>query len=113
MQITIPNWKPAALNEYVGKHWTVGHKLKKRDREMIKSHTIFQSFAVRKRRVDCHIELGPKQRQTDPDSRWKSLLDALVAAEQLVDDTSEWCQMGEVTYSRGKLKTIITLTDIP
>jgi hypothetical protein len=44
--------------------------------------------------------LGPRQRGADPDAYWKSLLDALVHAGLLVDDSPKWCELGPVRFER-------------
>ncbi len=111
-EITIEKWRPARLNEFVGKHWSMGAKLKKLDRTIVFAHSTTKPKAEEKRRVDVHMVLGPRQKESDPDSRWKSLLDALVFSKMLIDDTGMYVQLGDVTYSRGEPKTIITLTDM-
>jgi len=112
VQIHIKNWRPAALNEYVGKHWAIGHKLKKRDREMVWAHMPHVFKPTGKRQVDLHISLAPKQKKVDPDGYWKSVNDALVYCGLLIDDTDQYVKLGEVTYSRGEPSTTILLTDI-
>lgn len=112
MIIIIPNHHPAALNQYIGKHWSVGHKLKRLDKEMVLSYSRHIVPASTKRRVDFTIILGRGQKARDPDAYTKSLGDALVHAGMLVDDSHKWVEWGNVEYLRGIKATIITLTEI-
>ncbi len=64
------------------------------------------------RRVDLKItnRLG---RERDPDASWKSVLDGLVHARMLIDDSRRWVKLGDVTVERGSERsTCITLTDL-
>lgn len=112
IDIEIPNWRPALLNQYIGKHWSVGAKLKKRDKAMVLAFACNKPKATGKRRVDLFITLGTRQRQSDYDAPWKSLLDALVNCKMLIDDNAAGVQLGDIIYDRGKAKTIIRLTDL-
>jgi Holliday junction resolvase RusA-like endonuclease len=52
-------------------------------------------------------------RERDPDASWKSVLDGLVHARMLIDDSRKWCKLGDVTFERGSERaTTIQLTDI-
>jgi Holliday junction resolvase RusA-like endonuclease len=52
-------------------------------------------------------------RERDPDASWKSVLDGLVHAHMLIDDSRKWCKLGDVTFERGSERaTTIQLTDI-
>ncbi len=114
-QLVIPGWRPAALNQYVGRHWAVGHRLKKQDNQTVRLTALLQGLrpATSKRRVSVQVTLGKRQRPRDPDACWKSLLDALVAARLLTDDDAEGVQLGDFTYERGEqMQTRITLEDL-
>ncbi len=103
---------PARINELLG-HWGKAAKRKKLDRDTVAIVARDIPKAKGKRRVDIHLIMGPRQRTPDPDSSWKSLLDSLVACGQLVDDRKECCELGSVTFSRGKAaETVVTLTDL-
>lgn len=112
MIITIPNHHPAALNQYIGRHWSIGAKLKKIDKQMVLAYCQHIPKAKTKRRVDFTIILGKGQRARDPDAYQKSLGDALVNAQMLFGDSHKWVEWGNVEYLRGIKATIITLTDI-
>lgn len=90
-------------------------RMKKSDREMVAGYARLAEVpkAKRKRRVRLTIVLGPRQRGADPDAFWKGLLDSLVAAELLVDDSKEWVELAPVEYERGKERaTRIVLEDM-
>ena len=114
-RVAIPGWRPALLNEYVGRHWSVGARLKKRDRKFVGVAVVAHGVPLArcKRRVTLTIVLGPRQRQCDPDAPWKSLLDALKACGALVDDSPDWCEVAPLVIERGaRLESYIELTDI-
>ena len=111
--IKIPNWRPTPLNQIMGAHWAVGHKRKKADANIIRCYTRHLPTAECKRVVSLKMILGKGQRKFDDDAPWKSLLDALVQAKMLVDDSPKWCAFTAPEYERGEMPyTIITLTDI-
>jgi hypothetical protein len=114
-RLHIPSWHPARLNELLGCSWQRRHRLKKADRELVALYGKLARIppATGRRRVCLHLVLGPGQRAGDPDAYWKSLLDALVACGLLVDDSRQWVELGEVTFSRGKARAaVITLEDV-
>lgn len=113
--LLIPNWTPAGLNQWQGRHWSVGHKLKKADREIVGWYAQQAGIplATCQRRVSVKITLTPRQRACDPDAPLKSLLDALVACGLLLDDNPKWCVLGSVTFDQGaERQTEIILEDV-
>jgi len=114
--LTIDGWRPARLNQYVGRHWSVGHRMKRTDNRTLWIATQAQQTpkAAGKRRISIHVVLSGRQKESDPDSMWKSLLDACVKCGLLVDDSPRYCELGPVTFARGKqTRTEITLEDLP
>lgn len=111
-EITIPNYKPHSLNEFVGKHWRVGYDLKNECKQLVKTYCKNLPKATGKRQVSMHIVLGPRARKLDADNAWKLILDALKFAGMLVDDSPDYCVTTEPTYSRGEKATIIKLVDL-
>jgi hypothetical protein len=112
--LTLPGL-PATLNQMLGRHWSVGAKLKKRDRLLVgllaKAAGIPK--AAGKRRVSVCLVMGPRMRTPDADAPLKSCLDALVAAGMLVDDRKEYLELGTVTFGRGaRAETVVTLEDL-
>jgi Holliday junction resolvase RusA-like endonuclease len=110
VKITIPNWHPATVNQLLG-HWSIAHRRKKADCNIIRCYTQHLEKAEVKRLVRLTIILGKGQRTCDPDAYWKSLLDALVQAGQLVDDSVKWCVYEYPSFERGEMATIIELFD--
>lgn len=112
--LTIPNWHPARLNQWEGRHWSVKAKLKKGDRELVIFYSRLAGIpqAHGKRRVSLAVVLTKAQRSPDIDAFWKSTLDALVQAKLLKDDSPKWCELGSVEYERGSARaTRITLEE--
>jgi hypothetical protein len=101
-----------------GNRWR-RHRLKKRDRQMIAGYLRLAGVilpldrrAIPPRQVSLRVTLPPGG-QPDPDALFKSVNDALVQARALRDDSARWCQLGPVTFERGKaLSTTIILEDL-
>ena len=112
-RITIPRWHPATVNQLLRS--VKGRiRLKKTDRELIGWYARCARItrATGRRRVSLEITLGPRQRASDPDAYWKSLLDALVQAGLLIDDTRQHVELGSVEFNRGpEHQTVILLED--
>lgn len=102
----VERWEPARLNRVMRGHWSNGHRLKKADRELVavEASRHFLKAADGPRSVALHLVVPPGRRKPDPDSLWKSLLDALKAARLIVDDTPRLCRPVGVTYSRAEGK---------
>lgn len=113
--LVIPDWRPTLANELVGKHWAKAGRLKAADRELVAGYAVKQGIpkAAGRRRVDVMI-CGPfRGRMPDPDAPLKSLLDALVKAGLLVDDSAEWCELGVVSVDRAKrYETTVLLKEV-
>lgn len=112
--LDIPGWLPCRLNQLLG-HWSTRHRLKKADRETVGLYARQAGIprARGKRRVSLVLTLAPRQRAADPDAWWKSVLDALTACGLLVDDNRQGCELGSVTFQRGRQKaTTIILEDV-
>jgi Holliday junction resolvase RusA-like endonuclease len=113
VEIRIQRWHPARLNELLGGHWSKGHRLKKRDREMVWAYSQGNPKAEGKRRVELTIVLKRAQRGGDPDSYFKSVCDALKHAGMLVDDNRQGVELAPVRYERGEdWGTIIRLWNL-
>ena len=110
--VSIPNWHPARLNQLLG-HWEKAMRLKRSDAEMVAAYFLGQPKATEKRLVHLTIHLAKGQRAGDPDSYFKTLLDALVRCGQLKDDSRQWCELGPVEFVRtGVRGATITLEEI-
>lgn len=79
-------------------------RLKRRDRQWLAlaCRAAGVPRATGRRRVSLTLVYGPRARRHDPDGFWKSVLDALVKAGALKNDSPGWCELGEVLYVRGK-----------
>jgi Holliday junction resolvase RusA-like endonuclease len=115
-ELTIPGWHPVRLNQLLHVHYLKRARMKKADRMMVAFYARHFKIppATGKRRVSLQITLAPRQRAGDPDAYWKSLLDALVHAELLLDDNRQGVETGPVTFARGVCKvTTIILEELP
>lgn len=111
--IIIYDWHPTLDNRLVGQHWSKVKRMKDADKEIIATYARPFPRARRKRRIHLRIVLAPRQRGGDPTNYWKSLLDALVACGQLVDDSGRWCEAMPPRIERGERKrTEIILEDM-
>lgn len=116
-EIWIPRWHPTPLNKLLTNHWSEGARLKKNDKHMVSMYAREHRTAgpIGKRRVTLSIVLGKGQRKCDPDAYWKSLLDALVHAKQLINDNDAGVELGPVQFRRQREKwgSLIVLEDLP
>lgn len=113
--LVIPDWLPARVNQWDGRHWAVRAKLKKADRELVAvyAHQAGIPLATVPRRVVLRLTLAKGQRGGDVDAFWKSTLDALVACGLLVDDNRQSVVLAPVEYQRGpRRRTEIVLEDM-
>lgn len=115
--LTIDKWHPCTKNALADAHKFERARLKKIDRHMVMAYCALHRFplALGKRRVELTITRGDSDpgRPADPDAFWWSLLDALVWAKMLVDDSEEWCEHKFIGTERGEVKsTRIELIDI-
>lgn len=113
-EITIPHWRPAALNELMRGRWQAA-RLKARDRDVVAYWTWGRAIprVTGKRRVSLRIMIPKRQRRWDIDAFQKSLLDALVHARVIIDDHPDDCEWGGVEYTRGdRLQTTIIVEEL-
>ena len=111
--LTIDGWRPVSLNHLLKSHWAKRGRRKRHDRDMVALHALAQRVpqATGRRRISVLVE--GIRRLPDPDNLLKSLLDAAVACGLLVDDSGEWCELGDIEVTRGKTdRTVITLEDL-
>ena len=111
--LTIDGWRPVSLNYLLKSHWAKRGRRKRRDRDMVALHALSQCVpqATGRRRISVQVEgMGPLP---DPDNLLKSLLDALIGCQLLVDDSGAWCELGTIEVVRGRAdRTVITLEDL-
>lgn len=113
----LPSWTPWSLNKLLG-HWAERMRRKKRDKEIIQNAVVLHGTpqATRKRKVEVLVVLAKGRKRRDGDNLHKSLLDALVHAGALVNDSNDWCVAERPTYARVVADavpgTMIVLTDL-
>lgn len=113
-RLILLNWRPTPLNRLVGHHMRAA-RLKRADRLAVEmaARAFGTPKATGKRRVDLIIRPAKGQKRTDPDSPWKSALDALVHAGLLLNDTHAAVEQGTHTPTlKGMARTEIVLTDL-
>lgn len=113
-KLRIEKWHPAPLNKLM-MGWHTAMRLKAVDRKMVGAYCKINRIPLANgpREVSLLVTLAPKQRACDPDAYWKSLLDALVNADMLIDDNRQYVRHGAVDFERGAERaTLITLTDL-
>jgi hypothetical protein len=111
--LTIDGWRPTLANE-LKRHPFVAAGAKKRDADLLTLIAQSQRLprAVGKRRLSVVIR-NRFGRLPDHDAPLKSLFDALVQAQLLVDDSDEWLDFEwPPRYVRGPLQTVIRLEDV-
>lgn len=115
--LMISHWTPTPLNKLMRNRW-VCYRHKKRDLEMVWGCALQERIPVAKgkRRVEMLVMLKPStRRKPDPDSLFKSTLDALVGSRMLIDDSDKWCEWTMPKLEKGTKEvwgTRLVLTDI-
>ncbi len=109
----LPDYLPPSLNDLLG-HWARRNRLKKECREFVGIYGFRVPKAAHKRTVTITLTRSGQQKERDADNIPKALLDALVQAGLLVDDSPAWCVCNPVVQVRGPVTaTTITLEERP
>lgn len=104
--LTLEGFLPHSVNQLVGGHWGQGAQAKGADMLRIRLECVAQGIErARGRRRLSVVFVQRMGRLADPDNRLKILLDGLVAAGVLIDDSQEWLQLGTVEVIRGPGKS--------
>lgn len=108
--ITIPDYLPQRLNVLLRSHWAVRGRAQKEADHLVCAYGMLSRVpkATTRRRVRL-IFFGAR---SDPDSRMKLLLDALVHAGLLVDDSGKWCELATPRNEKGPKATRIILVNV-
>lgn len=114
--MNIPGWTSTPLNKLMTVHWGTAARCKKADVQVVGNAKMAAGVpdATTKRRIEIIVIYPKGQRQYDKDAFLKSLLDAMVRAKVLVNDSPAWADYDLPEYARGdKLRTIITVQELP
>ncbi len=94
MEFTIPDWRPVSLNCLLRLHWASRNRLVKAEKKLVGMYFLQSGLpkATSKRRVEITVVYARKAggKVQDSDNSLKNLLDSLVLAGALVDDSPEW-----------------------
>ena len=116
-RIAIPGWHPPTLNVLMRGERRERIRLGKQCRSMVAAYCSIAGVpeAKGRRRVTLELTLGPRQRWCDVDAHWKALLDALVDAGMIRDDSPRWCETRlSLDGSRAAERaTLIVLEEVP
>lgn len=113
--LNLDGWLPTTLNQLMRLHHHARNRRLKGDADLIAVEAQYQDIpkATGKRRVSITIRQRKGVKTADPDAYLKSLLDALVSCQALVDDSGEWCEIGSVRYEVSERKgLVVELEDI-
>ena len=115
-ELTVPNWMPTPLNEFLRMHWS------RRRKALAEAADFFALYAklagvppaTTPRRVTFTFRTtgGRGAKAGDQDARYKVGLDGLVRAGLLVDDDDRWCQLQPRKKERGPKATVVLLEDV-
>jgi hypothetical protein len=113
-ELLIPGWIPTLANELLRTHPMRRGRLKRADVETVYVAALEQGVgpATGKRRVSVTVYCGNRSHAPDPDACLKSLLDALVKAHLLIDDSAAYCELGDIRVEKGKRATLVILEDV-
>jgi hypothetical protein len=114
LAFTIPDYRPPTPNVLFRATLRRRMVLERECKVFVKHYGANVTSATCKRRVSVVVTLTPRQRIPDVDADgWKVLLDALVAAGFLMNDSRKWCETVPWTYERGKRnQTLVILEDV-
>ncbi len=97
-ELWIPQWFPSSANKREYKHWSVGRKQKKSDKEMVSVYFSMSGIPQAKGRRSVRIRAyyPSENGWHDRDNLRKSAYDALVSCQAIRDDNQKWCLQGSV-----------------
>ncbi len=113
--LTVPDWLPCPLNDLLRMHWAKRNRVLRIEAEFVAGYARLQHIprARGKRRVSLRMVLQGQDKVRDADGCWKGILDHLVKARLLIDDSVEFVELGNVTFECGERRaTAIVLEDI-
>lgn len=109
---TIPSYLPPTLNTLLRKHWGFREKAQAECDQLVWAYArqLGVVKAVGRRRVTFTF-VSPRP-PADPDGRLKLLLDALVHAALLLDDSPAHCELASPGHEKGDRAVRVTLEDV-
>ena len=112
--LRIDGWHPTLLNRLLYKPWYAVSRRKRADTEVVCVEAIRQGVerATGRRAVTITLVYPKGKRHCDWDAPLKVMLDALVKAQLLVDDSPAWLSSVSVRYETGPKATIVELEDV-
>lgn len=113
--LRIPGYLPPTLNAMLYRHWAKASRLKKECHDLIAGHALEQGLvkATGRRRVTLTLTLAGRKKVRDGDSSFKAVLDGLVRAGLLLDDSPDAVEVAPMVQERGEaVATTITLEDL-
>lgn len=113
-QLVLPQFTPTPLNRLMRGRRRDRIRLARGDRDLVAHYAREQEIprAETPRRVSLVVTMPEGTRRPDPDSLWKSLLDALVEAGLLVNDSARWVELGTIKWDRGERQTTVSLENL-
>lgn len=116
-KFTIPGYLPPSLNELLGVHWSKRSKMKEHAANLVKVYGWRKcdvACAFRKRTVLITLTRAGRRKELDADNAKKILLDALVKAGLLGDDSPAWCNCPDPVQVKGLVcSTMVELRELP
>ena len=109
--LKIPGYLPPRLNELLRAHWGYRARAQKEADQFVAIYAA--SDGVPRATGRWKVSLVFRGSRCDPDARLKLILDALVHAGLLVDDSEKWCLLDPPKNGPGPRAVVIQLEDIP
>jgi Holliday junction resolvase RusA-like endonuclease len=113
--LLLDNYHPLSVNRLLKRHPERAERQKRADAQLIGGCALAQGVtrATGPRSVAILAAGWPRGRMPDPDNLSKALLDALVQAGLLIDDSQKWCRLSGIEVERSShWWTRIILTDL-
>ena len=113
-EVVVPSWTPPSLNKLLRMHWATRYRMGRVINRRIALACLVAKVppATVKRRVSITLGYARKCRALDEDNAVKLLLDALVKAGALVDDSPEWLERGPYAVRFDGQATYLEIEDV-
>jgi Holliday junction resolvase RusA-like endonuclease len=109
----VPDFLPTSANRLMRMHYSARNRALKGDAELVAVYALQAGVAkaVGKRRL--RMTFTSNDSLPDPDNCLKSLLDSLVKARLLLDDSPSYVELAAVSVKRGERRmTTVELEDV-